>query len=143
MLQFNYDCIDKYIDRKDFQYMYMDTDSSYMALSDDFDKLIKPELREEFEKEKSIGFPVQIPLKTKHLTNVNQAYLKQNMVEMAWQHYVVKHYYCLGSKDKFSCKGTQQSRNMNILNFETYKNCLFNSETVPAINSGLDLMTKK
>ena len=33
MLQFYYDCIDKYIDRKDYQYIYMDTDSAYMALT--------------------------------------------------------------------------------------------------------------
>src|SRR5271155_5474768 len=57
MLQFNYDCIDKYIDRKYFHFMYMDTDSSYMALSDDFNKLIKPALREEFEKDKINWFP--------------------------------------------------------------------------------------
>ena len=36
MLEFYYDFIDKYIDRNDYQYIYMDTDSAYMALSDDF-----------------------------------------------------------------------------------------------------------
>src|SRR5271157_2457851 len=43
MLQFYYDCVDKYIDRSD--YKYMDTDSAYMALTDSFEKLIKPELQ--------------------------------------------------------------------------------------------------
>ena len=33
MLQFYYDCLDKFIDRADFQYCEMDTDSAYLALS--------------------------------------------------------------------------------------------------------------
>ena len=33
MLEFYYDFLDKYIDRKDFEYMYMDTDSAYFAIS--------------------------------------------------------------------------------------------------------------
>ena len=49
MLQFDYDCLDKYIDRSDYQKMYMDTDSCYMTISDKFQNLIKPALREEYE----------------------------------------------------------------------------------------------
>src|SRR5437870_168805 len=48
MLEFYYDCIDKYINRSDYQYLYMDTDSAYMALTDKLENLIKPELRNEF-----------------------------------------------------------------------------------------------
>ncbi|XP_053380961.1 uncharacterized protein LOC128549018 [Mercenaria mercenaria] len=33
MLQFYYDLLDKYVDRSDFEYMEMDTDSAYMAIS--------------------------------------------------------------------------------------------------------------
>ena len=33
MLEFYYDFLDKYIDRKDFEYIYMDTDSAYFAIS--------------------------------------------------------------------------------------------------------------
>ena len=57
MLEFYYDCIDKYIDRSNYQYMYMDTDSAYMALSDKFKNLIKPEMLKEFEQEKNNWFP--------------------------------------------------------------------------------------
>ena len=43
MLQFYYDCLDKYVDRSDFQYVEMDTDSAYLALSaDKLDDVIKP-----------------------------------------------------------------------------------------------------
>ena len=57
MLQFDYDCLDKYIDRSDYQKMYMDTDSCYLALSDKFKNLIKPELLTEYENDKKNWFP--------------------------------------------------------------------------------------
>jgi len=49
MYQFYYDCVDKYLDRSDFQYIGTDTDSAYMALAGNFEDSIKPELRETFE----------------------------------------------------------------------------------------------
>ena len=50
MLEFYYDCVDKYLSREDFLYCEMDIDSTYMAISgNSFEELIKPELREEFE----------------------------------------------------------------------------------------------
>ena len=53
MLQFYFDFIDKYIKREDFELMEMDTDSNYFAFSEDnIDKIIKPEMRAEYEKEK-------------------------------------------------------------------------------------------
>ena len=82
MLQFNYDCIDKYIDRKDFQFMYMDTDSSYMALSDDFDKLFKPAKRNECETDKINWFSCTATKENKAFDKQNSAYLKKNMLEM-------------------------------------------------------------
>ncbi len=46
MLQFDYNFIDKYIDRSYFQMCQMYTDSNYVAFSeDDIDKIIKPEMR--------------------------------------------------------------------------------------------------
>jgi len=53
MYQFYYDCIDKYIDRSNYQYITTDTDSAYLALSGELNELIKPELRDEFELNKS------------------------------------------------------------------------------------------
>ena len=53
MLEFYYDFLDKYIDRKDFELIQMDTDSSYMAISGEkLDYVVGPELREEFEADK-------------------------------------------------------------------------------------------
>jgi len=56
MYQFYNDCIDKYIDRSNYQYITTDTDSAYLALIGEFNELIKPELRDEFELNKSKWF---------------------------------------------------------------------------------------
>ena len=46
MLEFYYDFVDKFCDRRDFEVIQMDTDSLYMALStEDFDSAVRPELK--------------------------------------------------------------------------------------------------
>lgn len=49
MLQFYYDFLDKFVDRSDFEYSEMDTDSAYMALSgDSLQEIVKSHLLREF-----------------------------------------------------------------------------------------------
>jgi hypothetical protein len=50
-------------------------------------------------------------------------------------------YYCWGSKNKFSSKGTQ-NKNIEILNKRTYKSCLNNSKTISCQNSGFRFISK-
>ena len=51
MLQFYYDCLDKYVSRDNFELTQMDTDSMYMALgTNDLQSAIRPEKLEEFKK---------------------------------------------------------------------------------------------
>ncbi len=52
MLQFYYDFIDKYIDRSDFQLLEIDTDYYFAFSEDSIDKLIKPNMKERYEKDK-------------------------------------------------------------------------------------------
>ena len=53
MLEFYYDFLDKFCDRRDFELIQMDTDSFYMALSaEDFDDIIKPEMKDLYKEEK-------------------------------------------------------------------------------------------
>ena len=53
MLEFYYDFLDRYIDRRDFELIQMDTDSNYLAISGkSLEDIVKPDMREEFEKEK-------------------------------------------------------------------------------------------
>ena len=57
MLEFYYDFIDKYVDRRDFELIQMDTDSLYMAISGErLEDVIRPELKGEFEAEKVSGY---------------------------------------------------------------------------------------
>ena len=53
MLEFYYDFLDRYFDRKDFELIQMDTDSNYMAISaEKLEDIVKPELQIEFEAKK-------------------------------------------------------------------------------------------
>ena len=53
MLQFYYEFLDYYLDRRDFELIQMDTDSMYFALSHDkFEDAIKPGYRAQFEQDK-------------------------------------------------------------------------------------------
>ena len=57
MLEFYYDFLNKFCDRRDFELIQMDTDSFYMALSaEDFDDIIKPEMKELYKEEKKKWF---------------------------------------------------------------------------------------
>ena len=49
ILEFYYDFLDKYLDWHDFEWIQMDTDSMYMAISGEFDEIVRPELREEYD----------------------------------------------------------------------------------------------
>ena len=62
MLQFHYDCIDKYIARENYMLLEMDTDSLYLAIAgDSLDDLIRPDLVNEWRTEKHLWFPREHP----------------------------------------------------------------------------------
>ena len=53
MLEFYYDFLDRYFDRRDFELIQMDTDSNYMTISAErLGDIVKPELQTEFEAKK-------------------------------------------------------------------------------------------
>ena len=53
MLEFYYDFLDRYFERRDFELIQMDTDSNYMAISaEKLEAIVKPELQTEFEVKK-------------------------------------------------------------------------------------------
>ena len=56
MLEFYYDFLDKYLDRRNFELIQMDTDLMYMAISGEFDDIVKLELREEYDNEGEAKF---------------------------------------------------------------------------------------
>ena len=143
MLQFYYDCVDKYIDRSDFQYIEMDTDSAYMALTDDFEKLIRLELRDEFEQDKSNWFPRTDTKEHKAFDKRKPGLFKIEYEGDGMVALCSKSYYVWGSgKNKFSCKGIQKCKNIEILNKIKYLQCLQNQEIINANNKGFRFTNK-
>ena len=61
MLEFTFDFLDKFFDRRDYALCQMDTDSLYMALSGvTLDELVKPDLREVYLREKRNWLPTAV-----------------------------------------------------------------------------------
>ena len=133
MLEFYYDFLDKFCDRRDFELIQMDTDSFYMALSaEDFDDIIKPEMKELY-----FGDGAQLGSEAeKKNWLVTDEYSKRvpglfkpefrgkRMIALTSKCYFADN----GDSDtkvKFSCKGV--SRRQNKMNWERYKNALFGS----------------
>ena len=130
MLEFYYDFVDKFCDRRDFEVIQMDTDSLYMALSaNDFDDIIKPDLKELYKDEKpnwlvTDDYSKRVPglfkpeFKGKRMIALtSKCYFADNGGEAGAK---------LGASQetipKFSCKGV--SRRQNKMSWERYKNAL-------------------
>ena len=124
MLEFYYDFLDKFCDRRDFELIQMDTDSFYMALSaNDFDEIIKPEMKELYKEEKKNWLVTDEY--SKRVPGLFKAEFQgKRMIALT-----SKCYYADSGGDegvkKFSCKGV--SRRQNKMNWDRYKNALFGS----------------
>ena len=150
MLEFDYDFIDKYIDRSDFELVEMDTDSNYFAFSEDsIEKLIKPEMKEQYEKDKYNFLPSesnelhptfnvdgkkftmkQYEKRTPGLFKVEC--MKDKIIALCSK------MYCCSDFDekalKFSCKGIQKDN--NNITYKKFEDVLFNKIKDTATNQG-------
>ena len=135
MLEFYFDFIDKYLDRSDFQYCEMDTDSAYIAIAgESVTSLVKPELTEEFEADKHNWFP-------RSDSPEHRAYDKRTpgLFKTEWEGDGIiglcsKTYYCFGSQDKFSCKGV--NKKCNVIDKDKYLNVLLTKQNSSGVNRG-------
>ena len=124
MLEFYYDFLDKFCDRRDFELIQMDTDSFYMALSaNDFDDIIKPEMKELYKEEKK-NWLVTDEYSKRVPGLFKPEFRGKRMIALT-----SKCYYADNGRDegvkKFSCKGV--SRRHNEMNWERYRKALFGS----------------
>ena len=72
ILEFYHDFLDRFVDRKDFELIQMDTDCLYFALSaNKLEEVVKPELQNEFENCKKKTGLHGIPLATEPLASSN------------------------------------------------------------------------
>ena len=135
MLEFYYDFMDRYLDRKNFEYILMDTDSAYAALAgESVDSLVKEELRDEYESNKHKWFP-------RTDTAEHRAYDKRTpglfKVEYQGEGIIAlcsKTYYCFGQYDKFSCKGI--NKKCNEITKAKFLNVLQTMQSASGINRG-------
>lgn len=164
MLEFYYDCIDKYVDRSDFQYVEMDTDSAYLALSANrLEDVIKPHMQEEYEKDKYNWFPDETTKELKAYNKRTPGLFKVEFTGKSIYAMCSKLYFVEGIEqpldpkkeeekkkkaedpnyleddeddkvDKYSCKGIQ--KNQNEINKKRFDNVLFKDKKDICTNKG-------
>ena len=107
MLEFYHDFVDRFIDRSDYELIQMDTDSLYMAISSgDIDDIIKPELRETYEKMKPSFLPTtEYAVRTPGL--FKKEFTANRMIALTSKCYYADN----EKKSKISCKGVNKRQN--------------------------------
>ena len=131
MLEFYYDFLDKYVDRRHSELIHMDTDSMYMALSEEnLDDVIRPELMDYYQKHDKAKF-----LSTSKYHNRTPGLFKDEFKGTQMIALTSKCYYAENSKmkAKFSCKGI--SKRQNSMPWERYLETL-QGNTDKAQNTG-------
>ena len=132
MLEFYYDFLDKYVDRRDFELIQMDTDSMYMALSaENLDDIVKPSLQDKY-----INGGKEEFLSTSTYHDRTPGLFKDEFKGTRMIALTSKCYYSENQdvmKAKFSCKGI--SKKQNEMSWDRYKNALDGHKDM-AQNSG-------
>ena len=128
MMEFYYDFMDVFVDRSDFQYCAMDTDSAYMALSaTSLDEVIKPDMQQRFQIEKKNWFPRDDTYDKRTPGLLKTEFTGNGMIALC-----SKTYFCFGAVDKFSCKG--DNRKANDIHKGTYMDVLLTKQSGSGTN---------
>jgi hypothetical protein len=116
-----------------------------MALTDNFFKLIKPELKETFKKEKSYWFPRTDTDENKKFDKRKAGLFKEEFIGSGIVALSSKCYFVKGfnTKDKFSCKGVQQKHNQELITFNNYKKVLMENVKLKAVGKGMRILNDK
>jgi hypothetical protein len=163
MLEFYYDFLSVYVNRKDFQLCEMDTDSYYLALSaPSLEDVVRPEKRDTFYKELHKWLPADsceqhrqeylehkcqgLPWIPKNPCCIAQKlYDKRTpgLFKVEWEGQGIiglcsKTYYCFGSTDKYSSKGL--SKKQNDFNKDSYLQVLNTQKSGHGCNRGFRVL---
>jgi hypothetical protein len=124
----------------------MDTDSAYMALAgDDFDSLVKPEMREEYERDKYNWF-LRMDTKEHYAFDKRVPGLfKPECVGKGIWALASKSYKVLlfDGEEKMSCKGIQQDNNMDVLGYDIYGQVCMENIRHTVENKGFRILNNK
>ena len=139
MLEFYYDCVDKYLSREDFEYSEMDTDSAYMAISgDSFEELIKPYLHKEFENDKHNWFVTPLTPQGKRTPGLFKVEFKgDKKIGLCSKSYCTERFATdtTPGQVKLSMKGVNKGQFKNPTSY--YEHILTSVENFRACNSGI------
>ena len=78
MLESYYDFVLKYIDSSNFQYVCIDTDSTYMAIANSFENLVCSEKRVNFYRRYNQWFPA------KYCKSLKQTFIQTQLKRVTW-----------------------------------------------------------
>ena len=147
MLSFYYDCLDKYLERDDFELIQMDTDSLYFAISKHtLRDVIKPDLIQDYDdslnscedSSKSEWFPriccnehATFDKRTPGLFKLE--FSGNEMIALCSKTYIINN----DEKSKFSCKGINKRNVTNVK--DIYKDVLETQEPYTAKNVGFKM----
>ena len=142
MLEFYYDCIDYYLDRSDFQYVAMDTDSAYIAISaENFESLIKPKLLSHFQQHKEECFGRDDTAENKLFDKRTPGLFKLEYEGDGIIALASKMYYCFGDSEKFSSEGINHKQ--NEITKQNYLNALEGNSNQEFINKGFRIQNNQ
>ena len=131
MLEFYYDFLDRYFDRRDFELIQMDTDSNYMAISaEKLEDIVKPELETEFEAKKQ-NWLVWDKWSSRTPGLFKLECEGSRMIALCSKCYFVDE--PKGEKNKFSTKG--MSKKQNEITWQRFRSALDGSKDI-ATNIG-------
>ena len=149
MLQFRYDCLEKYCNVKDFEYLEMDTDSAYLGLAGkQLEDIVKPNKQQELLNEKmaqchDFDYTSEDGFFPRECCKKHKAYDKRTpglfkveaqgkaMIALCSKTYILKKH---DDKVKFSSKGLNKA----VLKepFPSYQHVLQTGETKSSTNQG-------
>ena len=134
MLQFYYDFLDRYLDRKDFELIQMDTDSNYLAISGKkLEDIVKPEMKAEFEQEKK-NWLAWDKWSGRTPGLFKKEFEGERMIALCSKCYYAEHHTDKNEvKNKLSSKG--MSKRQNEINWNRFKSALEGSKDM-ATNRG-------
>ena len=165
MLEFYYDFIDIFVDRRDYQYCEMDTDSAYFAISgDSLEAVIKPHMKERFYQEwdqwlpaqacdthtqdfvqakcnKATWQPLSCCLARQKFDKRTPGLFKEEWSGAGFIGLASKTYYCFGETNKTSCKGI--NKRQNELDKARYMSVLTEQKSGSGVNKGFRVMNNK
>ena len=139
MLEFYYDFLDHYLPRKDFELLEMDTDSNYLGITgENVEDLIKPELRQDFERKKHNWFVTPFAPQSKRTLGLFKVEFKGNkMIGLCSKSYCTELFATENSpaQVKFSMKGVNKGQFKNPM--PHYEHVLNTKQNFRACSQGI------